>query len=314
MRENKGQSLIALPYDFTVIDTETTGMDYELCNIIEISALKVRNGIVIERFSSLVQPPPTIDLDGSISFVDSFITDLTGITNEMLLSAPVAKDVLPQFLTFIGQDILIGHNVSFDINFLYDACLGHNLPFSNNFIDTLRISRKLCPELEHHRLSDIAKAFKIPQPQSHRALADCETALRCYHALREKALEQYTESEFISLFKKRHHRIDLSNIHCQSEEIDEANPIYGKSVVFTGTLSAMTRKEAMQVVVNLGGIIADSVTQKTNFLVIGSEEFASSVKNGKTNKMKKAESLMLKGCDISVISEATFWDMLISSQ
>lgn len=72
----------------------------------------------------------------------------------------------------------------------------------------------------------------------------------------------------------------------------------------------MTRKDAMQIVVNLGGNIANSITKKTNFLVIGSEEFASTVKDGKTNKMKKAEEYILKGTDISIVSENTFFDLI----
>ena len=66
----------------------------------------------------------------------------------------------------------------------------------------------------------------------------------------------------------------------------------------------------MQIVADLGGINADNITKKTNFLVVGSEEFASSVKNGKTTKMKKAEGYILKGCELSIISESTFFDMV----
>lgn len=91
-RIGKGRSLIALPNDYIVVDTETTGLDFEFCEIIEISAIKVQNGLIVDKFSSLVQPSPYLKIssDGReiVSYVDSYITALTGITNEMLSSAP----------------------------------------------------------------------------------------------------------------------------------------------------------------------------------------------------------------------------------
>ena len=81
-------------------------------------------------------------------------------------------------------------------------------------------------------------------------------------------------------------------------------------MVFTGTLERMPRKEALAYVAKLGGIPADSLTKETNYLVIGNGEFVASVKNGKTNKMKKAEAMALKGLDIHVVSESAFFKMV----
>lgn len=317
MRENKGKSLIALPEDYIVIDTETTGLDYDYCNLIEVSAIRYSGGVRQDTFSSLIQPPMTHSYDPDSDtwvdeYVDAFITDLTGITNEMLAGAPRPAQVIPSFMEFIGDAVLIGHNANFDINFLYDAADACGLALRNDFVDTLRIARKVFPELKHHRLADIAEACGVSADGAHRAEADCIATATCYEIMRSNILSRGTEEDFCRLFKQksaRYHQ-SLANITANTDEIDETNPIFGKIVVFTGALSSMGRKEAFQIVANLGGTPKDSVAKTTNYLVIGSADFAQSVKGGKTTKMKKAEGFQKAGCEICVISEGAFFDLI----
>ena len=110
-RTNKGQSLIAFIDDYVAVDLETTGLDPRFDAIIEIAAVKVAGGKPVDSFATLVKPPFE---------VDEFITELTGITNDMLAHAPAIEAVLPSFLEFVGDGVVVGHNVNFDINFLYD--------------------------------------------------------------------------------------------------------------------------------------------------------------------------------------------------
>lgn len=316
MRKNKGKSMLILPSDYVVIDTETTGLDYEYCDIIEVSAVRYSAGAIVDKFSTLVKPEPyeTMNDNGDWveEYVDDFISNLTGITNEMLADAPEPAEVLPKFMQFIGDSVLIGHNVNFDINFLYDAAERHcGLMLSNNYIDTMRIARKLLPDLKHHRLSDVSAACGVAVSNAHRAEADCLTTAACFEEMKIRILSMGTEADFQRKFSKVHINNEyLKSITAETTEIDETNPIYGKCVVFTGAMSTMPRKEGLQLVANLGGIPQDSITKKTNFLVIGSEEFASCVKNGKTRKMQKAESYKAKGEEIDILSEAAFFDMI----
>ena len=108
-REAKGSSLLQIPASYTMIDTETTGLDPQYDKIIEMAAVKVRDGKEVARFETLVNPEQPID---------DFIADLTGITNEELSAAPVAADCLPDFMEFIGDDLIVGHNIHFDVNFI----------------------------------------------------------------------------------------------------------------------------------------------------------------------------------------------------
>lgn len=309
-RIHKGKSLISFPNSFTIIDIETTGLSPEYDQIIELSALKISDNVIIDSFSSLVKPVP----NNAGMYVDDFITDLTGITNEMLSAAPDTIPTFEEYLHFLGNDILIGHNVNFDINFLYDYSEKlFSKPLSNDFVDTLRISRRLHSDWSSHTLLVLSDAYRIDYSNAHRSLSDCHITLKCYDALRNDALSQYETLEaFFNSCKSKstHQKLHSSDIVATTDNIDTENPIYGNVFVFTGTLAKMSRKEAMQIVVNHGGINGDSVTRKTNYLVLGNNDYCSSIKDGKSTKQKKAESLKLKGHDIEIIPESVFYDML----
>ncbi len=339
-RISKGKSIIAFPAEYACVDIETTGLSYDFDEIIEISAAVIKQGQVVSKMTSLVKPSRShalltfgdlkkmgyesySDLDEET--YDAFfrthllppeIVILTGITDEMLADAPEAEDVLCKLYAFLGDRPVVGHNVHFDVCFLYDAFMRLGLTFSNDCIDTMRIARKLFPELPHHRLSDIVQHLNIEVQPEHRAESDMMATFGCFEKMKGIIVEQCGIDEFIHSFAKkpshRHYGSGdiLSGITCNSSEIDETNPLYQKSVVFTGALSRMGRKEALQIVADLGGIPADSITKKTNYLVIGNEEFVASVKDGKTSKMKKAEEYQSKGCDIMVMPEDTFFDMI----
>lgn len=171
-RVYKGNSLFEFPSDYTVVDIETNGFDSGYCEIIEISAIKVRGERQAGVFSSLIKP---------CNKISRFITNLTGIDDKTVENAPDIENVLPQFYEFLGQDIIIGHNVNFDIDFLYDKLWLHSgLLLTNNFVDTLRLSRRALPDLENHKQVTVAKHFKIVTDGAHRALRDCEICNECY--------------------------------------------------------------------------------------------------------------------------------------
>ncbi|MBR1747342.1 MAG: 3'-5' exonuclease [Clostridia bacterium] len=176
-REYRGKSLYLLPEDYTVVDIETSGLSPSVAEIIEISALKCRDRVPIATFSTLVRPDYPVDW---------FITNLTGITNRMLSDAPKIDDVLDDFYDFLGRDLIIGHNVSFDVNFLYDNFLRRKAwYFRNDFVDVLRLSRKALPTLSSHKQTAIAEYFGLDCTGSHRALRDCEICNENYLRIRE---------------------------------------------------------------------------------------------------------------------------------
>lgn len=297
-RTHKGKSLLLFPEDYTVVDIETTGFDPMFDEIIEVAGIKYRGRNEVGRFQSLVKPD-----DG----IPDYITALTGITNEMVADAPGIEDVLPRFLEFIGEDIVVGHNVHFDVNFLYDYAEDFELkPFSNDLVDTLRLSRRLYPELQSHKLSALAAHFGVEPDGEHRALADCVTTQKCLSAMDAYAAQNGGIPESAEdLYRKL-----SKTIVAETSDFNPDSLIYGRTFAFTGKLERMTRKEAMQAVVNAGGHCTDGVVAETNYLVLGNNDYCKAIKDGKSAKQKKAEKMKLNGADIESISESVFCDML----
>ena len=170
---NKGKRLSKYVDNYVVFDLETTGISSVKDDIIEISALKVKNHERVETFSRLVNPGRPIPAGA---------TKVNGITDEMVQNEPGLAHILPEFLNFIGGEILIGHNIqSFDLLFLNrvagEVC---GTAVLNDFIDTLYMARACLPGLSHYRLTDLAEYFKISSVGAHRALNDCVMNQICY--------------------------------------------------------------------------------------------------------------------------------------
>lgn len=295
-RDQKGKSLLTRTKDFTAIDIETTGLSPEYDCIIELAAIRYRNGQPSGQFQQLVNPEFKID---------EFITELTGITNEMLSGAPKIDVVLPDFLSFIADDIIVGHNVNFDVNFLYDNCQYEKLPpFKNDFVDTMRIARRLHKDWPNHRLDTMIDKLSIGSRDLHRALNDTSLTAESYLVMIEDPSWDFSMKDATAFRAK--------DIVAKEGMVREDSPLYGKVCVFTGALESFTRKEAMQIVADIGGICGDSVTKKTNILVLGNNDYCKAIKDGKSSKQKKAEQLILSGADLQIVPETVFLEMIAS--
>lgn len=176
-RTHKGSRAKGFPQEYVCIDIETTGVNPQFDRIIEVSAVHVKNRDIESKFTSLVRLPENHSISPKVE-------DITGITNEMIQSAPLPEEVMFKFHSFVSNYTLIGRNVNFDINFLYDACNKCGILLQNDYIDTLEIARKFLPKLEHHRLSDLSEYFKIEQTCIHRAEADAIVTAKCFERFR----------------------------------------------------------------------------------------------------------------------------------
>ncbi|WP_422118244.1 exonuclease domain-containing protein [Gardnerella sp. DNF00550] len=285
--------------DYCVLDTETTGLSAYYDEIIEIGILRVRNNEIVDRYDQLIKP----NFD-----IDDFITALTGITNDMLEGMPSIDSVKTDVLSFIGDDIILGHNTSFDMRFLNE---GFKEQLSNQYMDTMQFARKLYPELKHHRLSDLTDYLGLHNNE-HRALSDCTSTKELYDAVKASMAEKNLAIEDLWIAGESHggKGIDIKAIKPTEAVIDEDGFFYNRHVVFTGKLEKMLRKDAMQIVVNLGGVLDNSVNKQTNYLILGDNDYNAILKGEKSSKHKKAEKLKLEGQDIEIIDERTFYDLL----
>ncbi|ADP38861.1 exonuclease [Gardnerella vaginalis] len=285
--------------DYCVLDTETTGLSAYYDEIIEIGILRVRNNEIVDRYDQLIKP--SIEVDG-------FITALTGITNDMLEDMPSISSVKNDVLSFISEDIILGHNTSFDMRFLNE---GFKEQLSNQYMDTMQFARKLYPELKHHRLSDLTDYLGLHNNE-HRALADCIATKELYDAVKSRMVEKNLAIEDLWITGESHggKGIDIKAIKPDEVVVDKDGFFYNRHVVFTGKLEKMLRKDAQQIVVNLGGVLDNSVTKQTNYLILGDNDYNAILKGDKSSKHKKAEKLKIEGQDIEIIDEHTFYDLL----
>lgn len=309
----KGNSIIAFLDDYTVVDLETTGFSAEHDDIIELGAVKVHNNKIVGTYQKLIRPSV---------FLSPFVSGLTGITDEMLKYSPDLDSVIDEFVDFIGDDVVVGHNVGFDINFICNKYQKlRDKKFTNDFVNTIRFSKKINREQRHHNLGTLCELYNIGEDNMHRAESDCVATQQLYEILKQQAICDFgSEEAFISSFKKKGKKNSNSSndykkifesLVPENGDIDETNSFYDKVCVFTGTLEKMKRTDAAQIVVNLGGTVATSVTKNTNYLVLGNNDYCSSIKDGKSNKQKKAEQLILNGSDLIILDENTFYNMII---
>jgi DNA polymerase III subunit alpha, Gram-positive type len=160
---------------FTVIDIETTGLSKHQSKITEIAAARVENGKIIEQFQSLVNPETDIP---------RFITRLTGIHNEMVKDSPTIKEILPYFIQFLGEDVFVAHNASFDFGFLEHNCSKHhNHSLDNNRLCTRKLANRILPELPRKRLQDLCEHYDVTNKEAHRAMGDVEATVEVFSHL-----------------------------------------------------------------------------------------------------------------------------------
>ncbi|MCR1849270.1 PolC-type DNA polymerase III [Paeniclostridium sordellii] len=173
-----------LDQTFVVFDIETTGFSNTNDKITEIGAVKIKNFKVVDRFSELVNPEVDISYK---------IQELTGITNDLVSDKPTIEEILPKFLDFVGDSVLVAHNAEFDMGFISQKSREQGLEFKNKSVDTLTLARVLLPHLKRHRLNVIAKDLGIPLLNHHRAVDDAEATAHIFIKFLEMLKKQGVE-------------------------------------------------------------------------------------------------------------------------
>ena len=159
----KGTADMAFDEEFVAFDLETTGLSARNDRIIEIGAVIMKDGREVDRFQTFVDPGQRLDRK---------IVELTGITDEMLQGAPKIEEVLPKFLEFVGDRILVAHNADFDTAFVRAECERQGLAYPFTSADTLVLAQNMLPQLNKHKLNIVADALSLPEFNHHRAADD----------------------------------------------------------------------------------------------------------------------------------------------
>ena len=222
----------AVTEDYTVVDLEMTGLTPKHDKIIEIGAVKVRGKKVVDTLGTLVK---------SARPIPERVSELTGITNEMMETGMEEDQAIETLLSFIGEDVIVGHNISFDYSFLKQWAVNRKLPLQMYACDTLRIARALLPGEQSKKLEDLCNYFQIEREHAHRALDDAVETQKIYECFMERALPEKKELFVPKLLMYKAKRQTPATAH-QIERLKQLREKY--QITDEIVWDALTRSEA----------------------------------------------------------------------
>lgn len=300
--------------NFVAIDLETA--NWERSSICQIGITEVVDGVIQPSKSWMVQPKG--------NKYDYFNIEIHGITPEDTKDSPSFKVVWNEVYPYLKGKTVVAHNTSFDMYALRDAFDMYAMEYPTfDYFCTLRIAKYIIKGCYSYSLDNVLEHLGITFEGHHKADNDsrgcAELLLKClemdgsildeledkYHFHRGK----FAPNTFIAHLSKGSNQTKkelLDSLEVHPELVDEANYFYGKTVCFTGTCMYGTRKDMLQKIKDIGGIPADSVTKKTEVLVVGQQDYRAVGDSGMSSKQKKAFQLLEKGQDIEILSEAEF--------
>ena len=170
--------------DYTVIDLEMTGLNPKLDKVIEIGAVRVRGHKEAARYATLVNPRRSIP---------ERVVELTGITNEEVAAGLDEDEAMQALIAFIGDYVIVGHNVSFDYSFMKQWAVNKRIPLTLRACDTLRIARAILPGEQSKKLEDLCVYYRIERERAHRALDDAVETHRILECMMQQILPEKTE-------------------------------------------------------------------------------------------------------------------------
>ena len=222
--------------DYVAFDLETTGLSCDTDEIIEIGALKVRGGKICDRFISLIHPK---------KMISGAVEALTGITNDMVKTASEVSQVIPEFVDFCGDDILVGHNIMFDFRFTKTFAGRLGLKFEHQGVDTLKIARVVHSELPSKRLEALCEHYQIINESAHRAYHDALATAKVY-----QMMAHYYEEKYPEAFAPKMLVFKPKKVQPVSDKQKEylMNLIKYHKIDFNGNLDDMTKSEASRTI------------------------------------------------------------------
>lgn len=221
---------------YVAIDLEMTGLQAKTDRMLEIGAVKVIDHNVTDTFQTFVNPHRTLS---------QVVTELTGITQEMVADAPEDVDALRRLIAFVGELPLVGHNIMFDYSFLKQCAANHRIPYEKAAVDTLKISRKCFPDLESKKLEAMCRHYQIGQMQEHRALADALMTAQLLECLWQEFGE--TEPE-IFLPKPLQYRAKRQGPATPAQKRDLIELLSYHKIKADIEIDALTRSEASRMI------------------------------------------------------------------
>lgn len=281
--------------DFIVLDVETTGLSVEKERIIEIAMIRVKDGVIQDRYSSLVFPEKPIS---------SRITKLTGLTNEALQAAPLFQDIAQNVIDFLGDRVVVAHNANFDLNFVSAELNRCGVSKNFTYVDTVSVAKKAFPYLPNYKLATLIAELNLADHQTHRAMDDAECTFALLQVIKQRYGTPLAEAIFACCSPIMNYQIS---------EVQE--PLVGKRFVLMGEFT-FAYSAAKKLISLAGGSVNTKLSADTDYLLYGfldplkyppeHTELLNSVKTSYNNGGKAKpinEVAMLKLCGVTFYSE-----------
>lgn len=303
-------------------------IDFELANTwnrasaCSVGIIEVKNNEIVDEFYTLINP---------LDEFEDFCIDIHGITPDMIEDQPTFKEIWPELIEILENNLIVAHNASFDMSVLRHCLNRYNLQFPEiNYACSYLLSKRIYPGLSSYRLNHLIAHHGLSSFDHHHALDDAKAASDLFNkCISDSGFEDFDEllnhhnykigqlltdnsyKPFRSTYRNKDYMADARNVTTSNTEFDENHPFFDKTFTFTGTLKSMTRKNAMQKIVDIGGKCGNGVTMKTNYLVVGIQDLTR-FKEGvsKSSKMLKAEEYANRGLDIEIIAEDDFLNLI----
>ena len=276
-------------FDFTAIDFET--MTAEATSACAIGIVRVEKGVIVEKFYSLIKPIPD-----NRTHNNSFVH---GITPEMVEYAPTFEDLWPRISRYFEHQMIVAHNAAFDLGVLDATSDWYHIDFPiKDVVDTLRISGA--------GLAESCAKFDIPLSDHHDALCDataCAMILLSSWGVSDAFAPKKKDRPFN--FDRSNKIVDAETLRplCDDEVENKETPFFHKKIVLTGTLSAFPKREVIaDCLKRYGADINTCISKQTDIVIAGA--------GAGPSKMKKIEDLRCSGCDIRVIEEEEFLEIM----
>lgn len=309
--------------NFIAIDFEVANM-WNRASACSIGIAKYENGNLVDEYYSLINP---------MDDFDPYCIDIHGITPEMIINEPTFEELWSNIQKYFDGHSIVAHNASFDMSVLRHCLNAFNLDYPNTtYFCTYLLSKKIHTGLPSYKLDYIVDHLQLNTFEHHQALDDAKAAANVMLNILSTTkmhdlVELSTANDYLvgklnpventyRPFSKKRNKVNsssyfkLSDITATVNEFDEKHPIFEKVFAFTGTLKSMDRKSAVQSVVDLGGSCTSGVAKKTNYLVVGEQDYSRLRDGKKSSKMKKAEEYANQGLEIEIITEEDFLKLL----
>lgn len=310
--------------DFICIDFETA--NEKRASVCAVALIYFVDDEVVKTREWLIKPPREYD------WFNPFNIQIHGITADDVISSPEFIDIWPEIEPLINKKILVAHNAAFDMSVLRAVMDIYDIPYPTfDFICTHKVSVKtwdhqinytlknignmLGYRFNHHDPHDDAKIagrILIEACKKHDICSIYQLADQLDICIGHLEPDYYRSCSTSNCFKGlgNHKGVNIQGLVVATTEFNPDHAFYNKKVVFTGTLGSMTRQNAMQLVLNAGGIPLNSVTKDTDFLVMGMQDYSKFTNGKESNKTKQVKHYMQEGLPVQIIDEDEFVQLI----